>query len=128
MGKNDHKTGEPKGLVNIKREDDHHQHHHHHGLISKDGHCIAGGALRGLFVIIALSLHEILEGLAVGLQNDQAGVLQLFAAVASHKFVISFCVGLELSTSGVSVLIHTIYICVFSLVTPLGNHELLTYF
>lgn len=99
----------------------HHGHggHHHHGLPIKDGHCV-GASLRGLFVIIALSLHEVLEGLAVGLQNEQAGVLQLFAAVASHKFVISFCVGLELSTTGVTLLIHTIYILTFSLVTPLG--------
>lgn len=97
----------------------HGAHHHHHGLPIKDGHCV-GASLRGLFVIIALSLHEILEGLAVGLQNEQTGVLQLFAAVASHKFVISFCVGLELSTTGVTLLIHTIYILTFSLVTPLG--------
>ena len=103
----------------------HHGHggHHHHGLPIKDGHCV-GASLRGLFVIIALSLHEVLEGLAVGLQNEQAGVLQLFAAVASHKFVISFCVGLELSTTGVTLLIHTIYILTFSLVTPLGNFNL----
>jgi hypothetical protein len=35
--------------------------HHHHGLVTKDGHCV-GASLRGLMVIIALSLHEILEG------------------------------------------------------------------
>lgn len=79
--------------------------------------------MRGLLVIIALSLHEVLEGLAVGLQKSQSGVLQLFAAIASHKFVISFCVGLELSTNGVGLLVHVVYILVFSLVTPLGMHE-----
>lgn len=106
----------------------HHQHdhhgghksHHHHGLVGKDGHCV-GASLRGLLVIVALSLHEVLEGLAVGLQKDTNAVWQLFAAVASHKYVISLCVGLELKTSGVKTLIHTIYILVFSLVTPLGK-------
>lgn len=97
-----------------------HDLHHHHGLMMGNGHCV-GAPLRGLLFIVALSLHEILEGVAVGLQKNQSGVLQLFAAVASHKFVISFCVGLELSTSGVKVLMHTIYILVFSLVTPLGK-------
>lgn len=94
--------------------------HHHHGLMIENGHCV-GAPLRGLLFIVALSLHEILEGVAVGLQKKQSGVLQLFTAVASHKFVISFCVGLELSTSGVKLLMHTIYILVFSLVTPLGK-------
>jgi zinc transporter 1/2/3 len=97
-----------------------HDLHHHHGLMMENGHCV-GAPLRGLLFIVALSLHEILEGIAVGLQKNQSGVLQLFAAVASHKFVISFCVGLELSTSGVKFLMHTIYILVFSLVTPLGK-------
>jgi len=97
-----------------------HDLHHHHGMIMENGHCV-GAPLRGLLFIVALSLHEILEGVAVGLQKNQSGVLQLFAAVASHKFVISFCVGLELSTSGVKFLMHTIYILVFSLVTPLGK-------
>lgn len=94
-----------------------HSLHHHHGLI--DGHCV-GAPLRGLLFVIALSLHEILEGVAVGLQKNQSGVLQLFAAIASHKFVIAFCVGLELSTSGVKFMMRTVYILIFSLVTPIG--------
>ena len=94
--------------------------HHHHGLAVRDGHCV-GASLRGLIVIVALSLHEILEGLAVGLQRDSSGVWQLFAAVAAHKYVISFCVGLELATTGVAMLIHCVYILVFSLVTPIGK-------
>lgn len=77
--------------------------------------------MHGLFIIVALSLHEILEGMAVGLQNDKSGVIQLSTAVASHKFVISFCVGMELSTSGVKLILHTIYILTFSLVTPIGE-------
>ncbi len=92
----------------------HHHGHHHHGL---DGSL----KLHGLFIVIALSLHEILEGMAIGLQNDTTGVIQLCTAVAAHKFVISFCVGLELSTNGVKLLVHTIYIFTFSLVTPIGK-------
>lgn len=92
---------------------------HHHGLVPANSHCV-GAPMRGLLVIIALSLHEVLEGLAVGLQKNQSGVLQLFAAIASHKFVISFCIGLELTITGVRLQLHVIYVLVFSLVTPLG--------
>ena len=95
-------------------------HHHHRLLIDNNGHCV-GAPLRGLFLIIALSFHEILEGLVVGLQKETNGVWQLFAAIASHKYVISLCIGMELSTSHVSLLVHSIYILVFSLVTPFGK-------
>ena len=37
----------------------------------------------------------------MGLEDTSAGVWTLFAAIASHKFVISFCMGVELvSVSG----------------------------
>ena len=35
--------------------------------------------------VLALSLHAVFEGLAVGLEDEKAGVWQMFAAVASHK-------------------------------------------
>lgn len=106
--------------------DDHHHHHHHHG----HGHSHAPGAgdgdnvlpsVRGLLVILGLSLHEILEGIAVGLQTNEADVYNLFAAVASHKFVIAFCVGLEMATNGVRISLHVCYILTFSLVTSIGK-------
>nr|XP_044251507.1 zinc transporter ZIP3 [Drosophila takahashii] len=47
----------------------------------------------GLFV--ALSLHSAIEGLAIGVQNSSTKVLFLLGAVACHKFVMGFCLGLE---------------------------------
>ena len=42
-----------------------------------------------------------LQGLAVGLEEHVDDVWTLFAAVATHKYVISFCMGVELvSVSG----------------------------
>ena len=95
-------------------------HNHHTAMIDSDP-CV-GAALRGLLVIMALSFHEILEGLAIGLQKEASGVWQLLVAVASHKYVISLCIGMELSTSRVSLLIYTVYILVFSFVTPFGTN------
>ncbi|KAI8129287.1 Zinc transporter ZIP1 [Lucilia cuprina] len=47
----------------------------------------------GLFV--ALSLHSAIEGLAIGVQDSSTKVLFLLGAVACHKFVMGFCLGLE---------------------------------
>ena len=78
-------------------------------------------SVRGLLVILGLSIHEIFEGMAVGLETNVVNVWSLFAAVASHKFVIAFCIGLEMATNGVKTSLHVFYILVFSLVTSLGN-------
>lgn len=57
-------------------------------------------ALRGFLVILALSLHAIFEGIALGLTAAENSVWFLFFAVASHKFVIAFCVGTQFVSSG----------------------------
>ena len=46
--------------------------------------------------MLALSLHAVFEGLAVGLADDEEGAWVLFAAICSHKFVMAFCIGVEL--------------------------------
>ena len=72
-----------------------HGHLQGHG-ISPSGDSSASTQLREFFTVLALSLHAVFEGLAVGLEESTAGVWTLFAAIATHKFVISFCMGVEL--------------------------------
>ena len=48
-------------------------------------------------LLLALTVHAVLEGLAVGLQKATSEVFLLVGAVASHKFVVGFCLGLELA-------------------------------
>ncbi|XP_002019704.2 protein zntD [Drosophila persimilis] len=68
----------------------------------------------GLFV--ALSLHSAIEGLAIGVQNSSTKVLFLLGAVACHKFVMGFCLGLEFrSNPQTSVRSQFIGILVFAL-------------
>ncbi|XP_004925441.1 zinc transporter ZIP3 [Bombyx mandarina] len=50
-------------------------------------------------LLCALFVHSLLEGLAIGLQEDGTQVLLLLGAVASHKFVVAFCLGAELCAS-----------------------------
>ena len=77
---------------------------HLHGIgagSGVEGDSSTSTQLREFFTVLALSLHAVFEGLAVGLEDTTAGVWTLFAAIASHKFVISFCMGVELvSVSG----------------------------
>lgn len=92
-------------------------HHHHHHL--NDGDRVLP-SVRGLLVIVGLSMHEILEGIAIGLESTEGNVWSLFAAVSSHKFVIAFCVGMEMASSGVKTSLHVCYMLVLSLVTSIG--------
>ena len=95
-----------------------HHHHHHHAM--GDGDRVLP-SVRGLLVIVGLSLHEILEGVAIGLETTEGNVWSLFAAVSSHKFVIAFCVGMEMATNGVKTSLHVCYMLVLSLVTSIGK-------
>ena len=60
--------------------------------------------LRTAFVVASLSFHSVMAGLTLGLENESAGVWINFGAIAMHKFVIAFSVGVELITSRVSLL------------------------
>lgn len=60
------------------------------------------------------------QGLAVGLQERKVDVWYLLGAISAHKFVIAFCMGLELLAGGTSAGLMVIYMVVFALVSPLG--------
>lgn len=76
--------------------------------------------LRNFLTILALSIHCVFEGLAIGLEKNVHDVWILFAAVAAHKFVISFCIGLELHQAKTPKILFISYIIIFALVTPIG--------
>jgi zinc transporter 1/2/3 len=44
----------------------------------------------------------------------------MFGAVAAHKFIIAFCIGVELTTSRTKAVLSYIYVCMFAVVSPLG--------
>nr|CAD7202458.1 unnamed protein product [Timema douglasi] len=110
----------------------HHGHHHHHlphhdasmGKGDNGGEETAGStvakSLRGLLAVLALSFHAVFEGLAVGLETSASNVWYLFAAIATHKLVIAFCVGAELVSSRTKPALLLLYVATFAAVTPLG--------
>ncbi|XP_057660343.1 zinc transporter ZIP1-like isoform X2 [Diorhabda carinulata] len=76
--------------------------------------------IRGLLVVLALSIHELFEGLSVGLESSSHTVWYMFGAVSAHKLVIAFCIGIELVTSGLKTLFVIVFVFMFAVVSPLG--------
>jgi zinc transporter 1/2/3 len=76
--------------------------------------------LRSLVLLFSLSLHSLLEGLAVGLQTDVSDLVQIFVAVVLHKTVIAFSLGLSLVQTQLSLSSVVKSNLLFSITSPLG--------
>ncbi|XP_030078945.1 zinc transporter ZIP1-like [Drosophila hydei] len=113
----------PDELQASKEEHQHSDHElpaangHGHSHVPVDTN---GSSMRGLGIILALSLHELFEGMAIGLEGTVATVWFMFAAVAAHKLVLAFCVGMELLVARTRASLAIIYLVTFSIVTPIG--------
>ena len=73
-----------------------------------------------LLLLLALSVHTIFEGLALGLLENSAQIWQLTFAIALHKSVIVFSLGLRIAEEIDSVCRGVCFIVGFSLVCPVG--------
>lgn len=72
-------------------------------------------------LLTALSIHSLLEGLAIGIQDTTPRVMILFTAVISHKLVVAFCLGVELTAAqGSKFKHHFMAIFVFSVGSVVG--------
>uniref|UniRef100_A0A182QJZ9 Zinc/iron transporter n=1 Tax=Anopheles farauti TaxID=69004 RepID=A0A182QJZ9_9DIPT len=78
--------------------------------------------LTGVFgLLLALSMHSLLEGLAIGVQNSGPKVLLLLGAVSAHKFVVGFALGVELCMNGTRQRCsHVLQVLTFSLGSVAG--------
>ena len=100
-----------------------------HALTASEGQGLKEGEghrklerTRVMILVTALSVHSLFEGLAMGLQNSNSAVWTLFVAIATHKAVIAFSTGLQI-TKSFSPLVKPVIIsvCVFSVMSPLGG-------
>ncbi|XP_072837645.2 zinc transporter ZIP1 [Pogona vitticeps] len=80
----------------------------------------APSPFRSLVLTVSLSLHSVFEGLAIGLQDTEAKVLQLAVAILLHKTVIALSLALLLLQS--RLLFRWVAACLvtFALMCPLG--------
>merc|ERR550525_1616478 len=77
-------------------------------------------AARGFLLVLALSIHDLFEGVALGVARRQASVWFLLLAFASHKWVIAGCLGLKWARSALRPVLSVLYMTVFCLVSPVG--------
>merc|ERR1719427_1604392 len=116
------------------------QHHHHHhpsiGGLSDQAHHAGDGhgsyhshmahslsqhsCLRSVSLLLAISVHSVFEGLAIGLQDNSAQLLSILLAVMAHKAVMAFSLGLNLAQSSLSTRSFLLSTVVFSLASPVG--------
>lgn len=76
--------------------------------------------IRSFILLLALSLHAVFEGLAVGLQTTKNGVIQIFSALVLHKCILGFSLGLNLVQSRLSRGACLRGAFVFSIMSPIG--------
>lgn len=76
--------------------------------------------IRNFLIVIALSIHSVFEGMAIGLQMTSPDVWKLFTAVSIHAWAILFCIGMDMIVEGTKRLHIVFNIVILALTTPLG--------
>lgn len=88
---------------------------HNHGSAIATLH-----AFRAYVVVIALSIHSVFEGFAVAFETRSRDVWLLFAAIATHKAIVSFCLGEQLLATKRSVCFTVTNVLLLAAASPLG--------
>ncbi|VDK42948.1 unnamed protein product [Anisakis simplex] len=78
--------------------------------------------LQSITFTVAMSFHSILEGLALGVQDDRMAITTLFISLMLHKGIEAFSVGLQIAKSNSQqIKIAALTIFIYSLMTPIGS-------
>ena len=73
-----------------------------------------------LVLVLAISVHSLFGGLALGLASSLESVRQLLVAISAHKWAAALAIGTRILRAGASVKQELLVVAVFSLVTPIG--------
>jgi len=73
-----------------------------------------------VILLIVLSIHSVILGLALGAQSALAGVVVVFVAILAHKSAAGFALGVGYQRAGVSRRRAMPQLSFFSVMTPLG--------
>ncbi|CAH1267094.1 SLC39A1 [Branchiostoma lanceolatum] len=74
-----------------------------------------------ILLLVALSVHGALEGVAIGLQPTQSDLLWLFFVVVVHKCIIALSLGLNVAAGPLSWPYKVVTCVVFSVSGPIGQ-------
>lgn len=112
-----------------------HVHDHHHDHHHEDGHPHHKGHVEGdefvhhfnptsnltpYILLVALSIHGLFEGTALGVQTSLKDTLFLAAAIIAHKWAESFALGISFSKSNTNKGTFIRMIILFAIFTPTG--------
>ena len=71
-------------------------------------------------LLLALSFHSVIEGVALGAACDTTAVIQVLSAVVTHKWLAGFALGSQFVKAQHKCLGHAVLTCVFAMATPVG--------
>ncbi|VIO96664.1 Uncharacterized protein BM_BM4439 [Brugia malayi] len=78
--------------------------------------------VRSITFVLAISFHSIIEGLAFGVQTDNARIVTLFISLMVHKIIVAFSVGLQLGRTHAHALGWVcLSMALFSIMSPFGG-------
>jgi len=101
------------------QEDEHHEqgpaHGHSHGIAPDEL-----ASLRSFMLLLAIGIHTIFEGLAIGLQHSANIVWNLFIAIIIHKLIIVFSLGFSFAENLKHKRNAILFIVIFSFLSPVG--------
>ena len=87
---------------------------------SEEAHGHDHSGIRSLMLVFSLSMHSLLEGIAIGLQETAGSVVAIFAAVLVHKSLIAFSMGTNLVHSSQTKAKIIAAACIFAFMSPVG--------
>ncbi|XP_075217127.1 zinc transporter ZIP3-like [Lycorma delicatula] len=77
-------------------------------------------SVRSFLLALALSVHALFEGMAIGLEKNISSVWFMLLGVGSHKIVLSVCMGIEMVAGDTRPIVHVLYVTMFAIVSPAG--------
>lgn len=81
---------------------------------------LGSGAIRAGLLVLALALHSVLEGLALGLQEGEGAVLRVCLALLLHKCAVAFSLALKLLRGHLRPPAVALCMALFAMMSPLG--------
>jgi len=88
--------------------------------INENEEILKQGGITPYILLLALSLHGIFEGIALGVLNHRDEVIMLFIAIVAHKWAESFALGISFYKAKIETSIFLKMLTIFSFFTPLG--------
>jgi zinc transporter 1/2/3 len=95
-------------------------HHHGHDCVEEHHASSESDGLFPYVLIVALSLHSILAGVALGTQDSVSNGLIIFLAIFVHKATAGFALGVSLARSTIERRRSLRLVALFAAMTPAG--------